>query len=414
MYSKAVEGVRKSHASMSYTTTSDDIYEEPMGRPRLRIGAHGTIRYTETEDGRVVARARVRLSDGRTRQVEGTGSSGAAAKRQLEKRIDERVAATGSNGLTGDTSVATLLDRWLASRRLDPTLGATSRLEYKGCIKMMKDVMGEVRLSELDAGVVDEHLQSIAARTPSRARQARTILKQACSYGVRHRVWSVSPVHDLTALPGREKRARSLKKGELERLRTIVRQWQQADARRSPDILAILDLGLATGCRIGELAGLRWEDVNLESDPAEIVVAATVVYDDVRGLYRQEHRKGNAPALILTLPEWARDLLSQQRERVSANVPWVFPSRAGTMRTPNNYRRSLRQALAGTDLAGVTPHTMRATVATWVKDARDLEAASGQLGHGDSAVTAAHYIERATRAPDVRDVLDNLGPAPAA
>lgn len=382
------------------------------GRPRLPIGVPGSISVKhDPATGQHRARCRVRLADGKTHHVEATGGSKKAAERRLAARIKEKLGTSGTGQLTGSTTLSNLLDAWMVSRRLDPSLGQSSRDEYAACItSCIGPKMGALRLDELHAGVVDERLQDIAAATPGRARQARTILRQACSYGVRQQVWTVSPVHDLTPLPGRKKRAKALTMDELTQLRAVIAAWQAGDPRRSADIGRILDLAVATACRIGELTALQWEDVALDANPATVTVNATTVYERGRGFIRQPHRKGGAHAITLILPEWARALLADQRHLVDATVPWVFPSRAGTMRTPHNVRRSLRDALETSVLEGTTPHTMRATVATWVKRLADLDTASEQLGHGDTGVTQEHYIEQVTMGPDVRTILDRLAP----
>lgn len=389
----------------------------PAGRPRLPIGEHGSISYTTDPDtGQVRARCRVRLADGRTHSVEATGASDAAARRSLNARIKSKIETSGTGRLNGSTTVSALLDAWMLSRRNDPSLGQSSREEYTSCITgCIGPRMGSLRLDELKPGIIDENLQQIAEATPGRARQARTILRQACSYAVREGVWTVSPVHDLTPLPGRKKKAKALTIAELTELRAVIAAWQRGDARRSPDIGRILDTALATGCRIGEITALRWDQVDLAAKPATVTINATTVYERGRGFVRQPHRKGGAPAVTLILPEWAREMLIEQRVLVGESVVWVFPSRASTMRTPHNVRRSLRDALETSVLEGTTPHTMRSTVATWVKKFADLGTASEQLGHANKSVTEEHYIEQEMVGPDVRPILDRLAPAgPAA
>ena len=68
-------------------------------------------------------------------------------------------------------------------------------------------------------------------------------------------------------------------------------------------------------------------------------------------------------------------------------------------------RRSLRAALPK-HLRWVTPHSFRRTVATVVRDAMGVELAQQQLSHTRLATTEAHYLQRHTRGPDVRAVLD--------
>jgi integrase len=70
-----------------------------------------------------------------------------------------------------------------------------------------------------------------------------------------------------------------------------------------------------------------------------------------------------------------------------------------------NMRRSLRAALPA-DLSWMTPHSLRRTVATVVRDARGPAQAQQQLCHAKPATTEARYLQRQTRGPDVRAVLD--------
>jgi len=48
------------------------------------------------------------------------------------------------------------------------------------------------------------------------------------------------------------------------------------------------------------------------------------------------------------------------------------------------------------------------TVATLLDRERSTDHAAAQLGHSDTAVTKAHYIAKAHRAPDVSNVLQQL------
>ena len=60
------------------------------------------------------------------------------------------------------------------------------------------------------------------------------------------------------------------------------------------------------------------------------------------------------------------------------------------------------------DLAWVTPHSFRSTVASVVRDAHGPGAAQQQLSHAKLATTEAHYLQRQTSGPDVREPLRPL------
>jgi integrase len=65
---------------------------------------------------------------------------------------------------------------------------------------------------------------------------------------------------------------------------------------------------------------------------------------------------------LITLPDFAVTLLRRYiAERTPAKGEPVLPSHAGTFRSPNNFRRHMREALPGTGFEWVTPHTFRRT-----------------------------------------------------
>ena len=82
----------------------------------------------------------------------------------------------------------------------------------------------------------------------------------------------------------------------------------------------------------------------------------------------------------------------------------VFANRNGGWMSLANMRRSLRAALAA-EPPWMTPKSLRATVATVVRDGAG-PAQAQQLSHAKLATTETHYLQRQTRGPDVRAVLD--------
>lgn len=75
---------------------------------------------------------------------------------------------------------------------------------------------------------------------------------------------------------------RALTVEEAQALRAGLQQWQQtkdAQGRQRPqDLLDVVDIMLATGCRIGEALGIRWSDVDLSATPATVTINGTLVY----------------------------------------------------------------------------------------------------------------------------------------
>lgn len=114
----------------------------------------------------------------------------------------------------------------------------------------------------------------------------------------------------------------------------------------------------------------------------------------------------DAPEHALLLPQFGVDSLTGLVGESGMQGP-VFANRDGGWMSLANMRRALRAALPE-DLAWVTPHSFRRTVATVVRDAYGPAFAQQQLSHARLATTEAHYLQRHTRGPDVRNALEKF------
>ncbi|WKD61621.1 Phage integrase family protein [Corynebacterium ciconiae DSM 44920] len=182
------------------------------------------------------------------------------------------------------------------------------------------------------------------------------------------------------------------------------------------NLVAVLDLLVATGCRPGEILALRWGDIDLDSIPARITISGTVVRGAGLGTVRQPHTK-TRDVRVLSVPEYAAGMLHMMRAsapRVEEETP-VFESPRGGYRNVSGVQAALRRArrAAGRGeperFVWVELRTMRRTVATFIERAGTENDAALQLGHTSTRVTRRHYIAARPRmAPDLSTVLERL------
>ncbi len=123
-------------------------------------------------------------------------------------------------------------------------------------------------------------------------------------------------------------------------------------------------------------------------------------------LHRQEARKGDAPTHTVVLPRFGVEAFTALLGETGPTGP-VFVSREGGWMSLANLRRALRAALPD-ELRRVTPHSFRRTVATVVRDDLGPALAQQQLSQSKLSTTEAHYLQRQTRGPDVRNTLDRF------
>lgn len=279
--------------------------------------------------------------------------------------------------------------------------------------------VGEIFIREMTAGKIDSLINSIGERTTSGARMSRIVMSGMLGIAVRFDFLSHNPVRDTPRPTPKKSAVRALTPDELNELRDRVQNYcrhQTIDengvvrpklgSRPGADLEDILTLLIATGARIGELLALKWAQVDLDSQIPTVTFNATLVVPRAAGerLFRQNFRKGDSPPLTVVLPTFAVTALRSRLTMPTFQNPEnaLFVTGTGNWVSPANVRRSWRAA-RGDDFDWVTPHTLRKTVATLVKETYGVEAAQIQLGHANSGVTEAHYIQRMTVAPDMSD-----------
>ncbi len=88
-------------------------------------------------------------------------------------------------------------------------------------------------------------------------------------------------------------------------------------------MVGILCCLMATGIRPGELPALLWDEVDLESTPATLIVSGCVVRQD-GVLLRQPEPKTAAGYRQIVIPDWFAQMLRERRANDHLTVPTSF------------------------------------------------------------------------------------------
>ncbi|MEU7779197.1 tyrosine-type recombinase/integrase [Micromonospora parva] len=386
-----------------------------MARPELPLGTWGKIRTQQLGPNRFRARARFRDYDGKTRDIEATGTTGPAAERALKVKLRDRTTPNDDE-ITRETRVSRLADLWIEEITTEERIAPQTIQRYETSTRnAILPALGNLRIREASVGRLDRFLRDIAKDRASAAKGAKVVLSQMFALAVRHGAIPTNPVRDTGRLRKPRRTVVALTDENLQAVRTAIRDWQRPipgkpGPRHSGDLADVVDLMLATGARIGEILALRWEDLDLVAVRPTLTICGTLVFVKGQGFFRQPWTKSDAGWRMVVLPRFAVGMI-MARKLVAADNPHdaIFASRRGTWLSPNNVRRQWREARADTDLAWVTPHTFRKTVATLIKEETDTKSAAAQLGHSSEEVTATYYIAKPAQAPDVSDILERLG-----
>lgn len=234
-----------------------------------------------------------------------------------------------------------------------------------------------------------------------------------------------NPGAAITPMSRPKKETTALTPDDVLQLRQTVRDWEEGQTKprikngkraggktRTTKYLAdVVEVLLGTGLRISEVLGLRWQDVDLAAHPATITVAGSLKTRKAQpgkpSLYWEPRPKSRSSRRTLTVPPFATEVLLRLHVENDAGHEWVFASGRGTPCFPANVREDLRRA-CGETFEGLTPHTLRRTVATIVEQGADIRTASMLLGHSEIAVTERAYVRRGRIAPDTSHVLQGV------
>jgi len=179
----------------------------------------------------------------------------------------------------------------------------------------------------------------------------------------------------------------------------------------------ITHLLIVTGCRRGEIMGLKWEKVDLENHRVKIDRA--LITSPSQGVY--ESTTKTSDIRYLTLPGETVDLLKQYKhEQLRLQFlngdrwirsGYVFTTDTGDHMNPDSVTCWLADFSRRHALPHINPHAFRHTVASvLLANGTDIVTVASQLGHASASTTEnfyAHIIEenKARASECIADVL---------
>ncbi len=405
-----------------------DQFNGTMARPRLSLGGHGKVARIQIGKNAWVAKARVRDLDGVTRLIErrspvGTiDKFGAQAEAALIHAVTGRTAPSAGD-LTGESPLSAVWRVYRAQLVADGKAPRTlDRYDYVGA-KIITG-LGSIHVREATTQRLDTFVRMLAIKSgPSVARTARVLLSGMFKLAARYGACASNPVRDVSSVRITKKASRALtvddvaailrgmamSTKELPPLEHAKRQSSRttiANYCDEADLVDVVTVFAATGCRISEVLGLRWSDVNL--DTKTVSITGKVIGVKGRGLVRDNCTKTEAGRRVLPLPSFAVSMLLARQVSAQTNTHnVVFPSAVGTLRDPDGVSKQWRRVRDALGYEWVTSHTFRRTLATII-DAEGMTARIGadQLGHRHVSMTQDVYMGRGEVHTEVAEALD--------
>jgi integrase len=364
----------------------------------------GSIRHRQ--DGRWEVRVDIgRGSDGKRRRKTAyalTNDEAITLLRRLGGRaVDGQLLTTSTPTVDGflEDWFATNIDRWRPS----------TRRSYRSAIdRYLSPAFGGLRLEQLSPITVQRWLNQHKAEHGARRRiaLAHAALRSALADAQRLQLVTINAA-TLVKVPKSSSR-RAIAPLTLDQASAFVKV--ASDHRLG----ALFSVALASGLRLGEATGLRWEDVNLETGEVRVRQQLQLVGKQLvlQALKTERSRR------TLILPDRCVQALKVHRtkqleDRLKAGPDWIdsglvfttFARRGagrkvGAGLSPRNVLRTLHTLLAACDppIAPVRFHDLRHSAASILIAAGvELVEVSMLLGHSELRTTADLYSHLQTQ-----------------
>ena len=306
-------------------------------------------------------------------------------------------------------TVGAWLDRWLEHYAC-PTVKLSTYCSYELYIRAhIKPVLGREHLRGLSVDDLQDffnergqngNLKGKGGLSAKALTNMRNMLHLAFAQAVQNGLLPNNPVEGVRLPRAEKKEMRVLNREEQEKLIAAARSAEE------PAAFGIV-FALFTGIRIGELCGLRWENVQLDDQTFRVCETRNRPpnHDDdidastsVRTL--PTTKTDNSRRTVYLLDELYRDLVEYKaaQEKIAEEHPgynaggYVFCQPNGQPYEPRTYQDLFKRCVKRAGIRDANFHSLRHTFATRsLEQGMDVVTLSRLLGHANPSITMDKY-----------------------
>jgi integrase len=377
----------------------------------------GSVRKPRTSGGTWSYRLDLGIDEAGQRVQKQVG--GFRTRKDAQAALNEALSGLqrGSYVAPSRQTVGGFLDRWIEGVR--PELALTAWTNYNDTVRnYVRPHLGRKRLVELSpidvkvwhATLLEHGGASRGPLSVSTVRLAHRVLHRALGDAVR---WNLIPANPATGVRVPRRTRPEMTVWTAEEAETFLR------AIANDRLAALWILALHTGLRRGELAGLRWKDVDLDAGMLTVAQQRTNANHEVVVSVpkaKSQRQLFLAPSTVAALRQHRA---IQLRERLAIGEAWidsgyVFVDEAGMPYHPQRYLPMFHAVCRRASVSKIRLHDLRHTMATLALQAGvHPKVVQEQLGHSAINVTMDVYshVPQAVRRETAKVIAEMFGSA---
>lgn len=277
--------------------------------------------------------------------------------------------------------------QWL--NELQTTVKPATYASYQHKLKKyLWKSLGEVPMYQMDAQAIRAAVDSWKSQglACSSIKVFFRLLNQAMAYALKQDLIETNPCESVKLPKVDKKRVRALSLREQKKLEKVVEEDRDPRAKT-------INLALRTGMRIGEIAALKWDAVDLEAK----LIYVNSTYQRLcygkgkKSILQLGPPKSKSSKRVIPLSDKAYTLLKKLKK--TAESDFVFTTK-GKPCEPRLLTKHFHRILKKAKLSGIHFHQLRHTFATRCLEAEEkLLVVSRMLGHSSQKITSDTYYD---------------------
>jgi integrase len=330
--------------------------------------------------------------NGKRRNLSARTQSGIHKK--LRDEIKAREDGTQTNKPSDMESLGQYLDSWFEIQSQSKWEFKTSEHNALDINRYIKPVLGQVRIDLLTPEIITKayaEIRKVHNLSESSMLHVHAVLKSALKRAIMMKKIIINPMDGVEAPRPRLGKMRVLSGKEMQTL-------LQAITSERVEWRAMWQMTLLTGLRQGEVLGLSWENVDLNT--GEIRVVQQLQRQTNRGLVIKRLKTDIDSRTIILTKENVSELRKWKIEQSALKLQFqswgehdlVFTNSVGKPLEPRRTAKMWADLLKRSGIEHIKLHGARHSFATWaIQNGIDVKVVSHYLGHKDLRTTLKIY-----------------------